>query len=49
MIDKILTEAGFAPGPDALTSLTNALHASGKPPVASDGASTADGKPPHNG
>jgi flotillin len=25
MIDKILTEAGFATGPDALTSLTNAL------------------------
>ena len=25
MIDKILSEAGFAPGPDALTSLTNAL------------------------
>ena len=27
MIDKILTEAGFAAGPDALTSLTNALAA----------------------
>ena len=25
MIDKILTEAGFAPGMDAVTSLTNAL------------------------
>ena len=25
MIDKILTEAGFATGPDAITSLTNAL------------------------
>jgi flotillin len=25
MIDKVLTEAGFAAGPDALTSLTNAL------------------------
>jgi flotillin len=25
IIDKILTEAGFAAGPDALTSLTNAL------------------------
>ena len=25
MIDKILTEAGFTPGPDAITSLTNAL------------------------
>jgi flotillin len=25
MIDKILTEAGFAAGPDALTSLTSAL------------------------
>jgi flotillin len=25
MIDKILTEAGFATGPDAPTSLTNAL------------------------
>ena len=24
MIDKILTEAGFAAGPDALTSLTGA-------------------------
>ncbi|MEO8321428.1 MAG: hypothetical protein ABI561_24240 [Bradyrhizobium sp.] len=27
IIDKILTEAGFAAGPDALTSLTNALAA----------------------
>jgi len=27
MIDKILTEAGFAAGPDALTSLTTALAA----------------------
>jgi flotillin len=27
MIDKILSEAGFATGPDALTSLTNALAA----------------------
>jgi flotillin len=27
MIDRILTEAGFAAGPDALTSLTNALAA----------------------
>src|SRR6476620_11267583 len=27
IIDKILTEAGFATGPDALTSLTNALAA----------------------
>jgi flotillin len=27
MIDKILSEAGFAAGPDALTSLTNALAA----------------------
>jgi flotillin len=27
LIDKILTEAGFAAGPDALTSLTNALAA----------------------
>jgi flotillin len=38
MIDRILTEAGFAAGPDALTSLTNALAAkqlaaSGEPPV----------------
>lgn len=28
IIDKILTEAGFAAGPDALTSLTDALAAS---------------------
>jgi len=27
IIDKILVEAGFASGPDALTSLTNALAA----------------------
>jgi flotillin len=27
VIDKILAEAGFAAGPDALTSLTNALAA----------------------
>jgi flotillin len=27
IIDKILSEAGFAAGPDVLTSLTNALAA----------------------
>jgi flotillin len=45
IIDKILAEAGFAAGPDALTSLTNALAAQqladpGEPPAAS-GDSTA--------
>jgi flotillin len=45
IIDKILTEAGFAAGPDALTSLTNALAAqqlagSVAPPAASDDAPT---------
>jgi flotillin len=44
MIDKILTEAGFAAGPDAITSLTNALaqrqaDPSGAAPAASDGTS----------
>jgi flotillin len=46
MIDKILTEAGFATGPDALTSLTTALAAKQlaapvEPPPALDGASTS--------
>jgi flotillin len=41
MIDKILTEAGFAAGPDAITSLTNALarkqdEAASAAPAASD-------------
>jgi flotillin len=41
MIDKILTEAGFTAGPDAITSLTNALaakraDAAGATPTASD-------------
>jgi flotillin len=41
MIDKILTEAGFATGPDAITSLTNALaakqaDAAGAAPAPSD-------------
>jgi flotillin len=45
IIDKILTEAGFAAGPDALTSLTNALAAqqlagSVAPPAASDDVPT---------
>src|ERR1700675_2962115 len=45
IIDKILTEAGFAAGPDALTSLTNALAGqplagSVAPPAASDDAPT---------
>ena len=49
IIDKILTEAGFAAGPDALTSLTNALAA--KHLAASvelpavDGTSTASHEP----
>ena len=60
IIDKILTEAGFAAGPDALTSLTNALTAqplagSVAPPAASDDAptppasNTTPGKPATDG
>jgi flotillin len=60
IIDKILTEAGFAAGPDALTSLTNALAAqplagSVAPPAASDDAptppasNTMPGKPATDG
>ena len=60
IIDKILTEAGFAAGPDALTSLTNALAAqplagSVAPPAASDDAptppasNTTPGKPATDG
>jgi flotillin len=50
MIDKILTEAGFATGPDALTSLTTALAAKQlaaplEPPPALDGASTSVHEP----
>jgi flotillin len=46
MIDKILQEAGFPAGPDALSSLTTALAAqqlatSDKPPVGANG-----GQPP---
>jgi flotillin len=45
MIDKILTEAGFASGPDAITSLTNALaekklHGSVEPHAAFGEAAT---------
>jgi hypothetical protein len=48
MIDKILTEAGFHAGLDALTSLTQALAAkqlaaSIESPAASEGISTRDG------
>ena len=43
IIDKILAEGGFAAGPDALTSLTNALAAQQlanpvEPPAAPDDA-----------
>src|SRR6266545_7440517 len=46
IIDKILTEAGFATGPDALTSLTNALAAAqlanpAEPPAAPDAPADA--------
>jgi flotillin len=45
IIDKILAEAGFAAGPDALASLTNALAAqqlanSAKPVSATNDVST---------
>jgi flotillin len=48
MIDKILTEAGFATGPDAITSLTNALGK--KQADAADATPTAtdDAPPPAN-
>jgi flotillin len=46
IIDKILTEAGFAAGPDALTSLTNALAAQQLAnPVEPPAASPADAPP----
>jgi flotillin len=50
MIDKILTEAGFATGPDALTSLTNALAAKQlaagvEAPEAPADSATPTGKP----
>jgi flotillin len=45
MIDRILTEAGFAAGPDALTSLTNAL-AQRKTEVAVEVPTPADDLPP---
>ena len=44
IIDKILTEAGFATGPDALTSLTNAL--AGKQPANPPAAPAATRAPP---
>ena len=54
IIDKILAEAGFAAGPDALTSLTNALAAqqlasSVEPPAGPDDALTppVGSLPPH--
>jgi flotillin len=42
IIDKILTEAGFAAGPDALTSLTAALAAQQLASPAEAGTTTAD-------
>ena len=42
MIDKILSEAGFAAGPDALTSLTNAL-AQRKAELPAEAPATSDG------
>jgi flotillin len=45
MIDSILTEAGFAAGPDALTSLTNAL-AQRKTELAVEVPTLADDLPP---
>ena len=44
MIDKILSEAGFPAGPDALTSLTNAL-AQRKAEAAAEPATGDDGRP----
>ena len=54
IIDKILAEAGFAAGPDALTSLTNALAAQqlahpGEPPAAPDETSAPPAKPKGTG
>jgi flotillin len=50
IIDRILAEAGFAAGPDALTNLTNALAAQqrahpGEPPAAHDDTATTPAKP----
>jgi flotillin len=50
IIDRILAEAGFAGGPDALTSLTNALAAKqlaypATPPAARDDPETSNAKP----
>jgi flotillin len=50
IIDRILAEAGFAGGPDALTSLTNALAAQQlaghpTPPVVLDGPPTSNAEP----
>jgi flotillin len=50
IIDRILAEAGFAAGPDALTNLTNALAAKQpahpvEPPPAADATATAPAKP----
>jgi flotillin len=42
IIDKILTEAGFATGPDALTSLTTALAAQQLASPAEPTATAAD-------
>jgi flotillin len=41
-IDKILTEAGFAAGPDALTSLTSALAQRKAEVIAETPASTGE-------
>jgi flotillin len=51
IIDRILAEAGFAGGPDALTNLTNALAAQQfanpvEPPAAHDDTVTPPAKPP---
>jgi flotillin len=50
IIDRILAEAGFVGGPDALTSLTNALAAKqlahpATPPAAHDEPETLNAKP----
>jgi flotillin len=47
MIDKILTEAGFAAGPDALTSLTTALAAKQLASVEPSAAPEATPTPAH--
>jgi flotillin len=46
MIDKILTEAGFATGPDAITSLTNALRGKHADAAATAPAASGDDAKP---